>query len=169
MAGVSTTSRASLRPRSRAATHKYAIVVTSPLDDGAAAYLSRVAGKEHSSSMTLSSNFKLAYTGDNDPCLSYLDVGPPSETAIVLLHSLGADHRVWRHQVNALSTQHRVITLDTRGHGSSTASEPTTVANWAAERPAFGLWSLPTASSRCRRRSPRQKSPGSLGKLRTEA
>lgn len=46
--------------------------------------------------------------------------GPP----IVFLHSLGSDHGMWKPQVAALEATHRVIAIDTRGHGRSHA--PTT-------------------------------------------
>jgi 3-oxoadipate enol-lactonase len=37
----------------------------------------------------------------------------------VLLHGLGDSHDLWRHQMDALATGHRVIAFDLRGHGRS--------------------------------------------------
>jgi 3-oxoadipate enol-lactonase len=45
--------------------------------------------------------------------------------AVVLIHGLSADHRVWDDQLAALSRQYRVVRLDLRGFGKSAAiSEP---------------------------------------------
>ncbi|WP_102346423.1 alpha/beta fold hydrolase [Bacillus sp. Marseille-P3661] len=43
--------------------------------------------------------------------------------AIILLHSLGVDHRLWKYQIEALrDVAPRVVTIDARGHGISTAN-----------------------------------------------
>jgi pimeloyl-ACP methyl ester carboxylesterase len=39
--------------------------------------------------------------------------GPP----VVLVHGLGLSGDMWRYQMPALAERHRVITVDTRGHG----------------------------------------------------
>jgi 3-oxoadipate enol-lactonase len=39
--------------------------------------------------------------------------------AVVLVHGLADDHRLWRYQVPSLAERYRVITLDVRGHGRS--------------------------------------------------
>jgi 3-oxoadipate enol-lactonase len=48
----------------------------------------------------------------------------------VLLHSLGTDHRLWRHQIKALSSHHRVLAPDSSGHGASGWAAPLTVRDW---------------------------------------
>lgn len=40
-------------------------------------------------------------------------------TPVVFLHCVGGDATNWRPQVEALSDRHRVVTIDTRGHGKS--------------------------------------------------
>lgn len=70
-------------------------------------------------------------TGSGDqPEISYLDTGPRSRTAVVLLHSLGADHRMWRHQLESLGAAHRVIAPDCRGHGASAGGYEHSVDAW---------------------------------------
>ncbi|WP_200303772.1 alpha/beta fold hydrolase [Streptomyces adelaidensis] len=64
----------------------------------------------------------LTFQSDDGP-LAYRDVGtgPP----LVLLHGSFTDHRMWSDLVPALAADHRVITPDARGHGSSAnASKP---------------------------------------------
>ena len=55
----------------------------------------------------------------HSPCLelSYIEQG--AGEALVLIHGLGATADSWRHQVDALSANHRVIAMDLRGHGQS--------------------------------------------------
>ncbi|KOU59816.1 hypothetical protein ADK57_32335 [Streptomyces sp. MMG1533] len=68
------------------------------------------------------------------PCdLGYLDTGPRSGPTVVLLHSLGTDHRIWRRQIEALRTGHRVIAPDSRGHGRSGWAAPLSLGEWAAD------------------------------------
>ncbi len=45
--------------------------------------------------------------------------GPPDAPALLLLHSLGTDLRVWDEQAEALAARFRVIRPDLRGHGLS--------------------------------------------------
>ena len=47
--------------------------------------------------------------------------GPPQGEAVLLLHSLGTDLRVWDPQAAALARTHRVIRPDLRGHGLTEA------------------------------------------------
>ncbi|MBT8766565.1 alpha/beta fold hydrolase [Metapseudomonas boanensis] len=55
---------------------------------------------------------------DNDGCsLHYEDYG--HGTPLLLVHGLGSSTRDWEYQIPALSTRHRVIALDVRGHGRS--------------------------------------------------
>ena len=49
--------------------------------------------------------------------LAYDEAG--DGTPVVLLHAGIADRRMWRGQVDALSSRHRVIALDLRGYGES--------------------------------------------------
>ncbi|WP_433530069.1 alpha/beta fold hydrolase [Micromonospora sp. CA-263727] len=53
----------------------------------------------------------------NGARLAYDEVG--SGSPVVLLHAGIADRRMWREQVGALATRHRVIALDLRGYGDS--------------------------------------------------
>jgi 3-oxoadipate enol-lactonase len=39
--------------------------------------------------------------------------------AVVLVHAIGCDHRMWDELARALSPRHRVIRVDVRGHGGS--------------------------------------------------
>ena len=48
--------------------------------------------------------------------------GPQSAPALLLLHSLGTDGRVWEPQAAALADRFRVIRPDLRGHGLSVAT-----------------------------------------------
>jgi len=49
--------------------------------------------------------------------------GPAAAPAILFVHSLGADGRLWASQARALAGRFRVITYDARGHGRSDAPE----------------------------------------------
>lgn len=57
------------------------------------------------------------------------DHGP----VVLLIHGLGSSLRDWEHQVGALAAQHRVLTVDLRGHGRSTRKLPITIAGFAAD------------------------------------
>jgi 3-oxoadipate enol-lactonase len=72
-------------------------------------------------------------TTEGDPGLAYLDVGPRSRRAVVFLHSLGADHRMWSDQVAALAADRRVIVPDSRGHGASVGSGPASFHDWVGD------------------------------------
>lgn len=41
--------------------------------------------------------------------------------ALLFLHGIMMDHSVWHHQVEAYSSDYRVVTVDLRGHGKSTS------------------------------------------------
>jgi 3-oxoadipate enol-lactonase len=45
--------------------------------------------------------------------------GPQDAQPLMLLHSLGTDHRVWQPQTEALAGRFRVLRPDLRGHGAS--------------------------------------------------
>lgn len=64
------------------------------------------------------------------------DFGPRAAPAIVLVHGLGADGLIWRHQIDALADEHRVIVTDLRGHGRSDAPDNASYSNsstWATD------------------------------------
>lgn len=65
--------------------------------------------------------------------LSYADTGPRTDEAVVFLHSLGTDRRMWGAQADALSGRHRVIAPDSRGHGASAWAGPPEVDDWVAD------------------------------------
>jgi 3-oxoadipate enol-lactonase len=47
--------------------------------------------------------------------------GPDHAPPLLLLHSLGSDSSMWDPQARALAGDHRVVRLDTRGHGAAPA------------------------------------------------
>lgn len=49
--------------------------------------------------------------------LAHDDVGGRDAPAVILVHSLGCDRRMWQAQVAALSPSFRVVAVDIRGHG----------------------------------------------------
>lgn len=51
----------------------------------------------------------------------FAEAGPAGAPAVVFVHSLGTDHRVWDRVVPALATDHRTLSYDLRGHGLSDA------------------------------------------------
>jgi 3-oxoadipate enol-lactonase len=53
--------------------------------------------------------------------VSYSIAGPEDAPVIVLSNSLGATRDMWGPQVPALAERYRVLTYDTRGHGTSPA------------------------------------------------
>jgi 3-oxoadipate enol-lactonase len=55
--------------------------------------------------------------------LKVLDRG--SGSPVLLVHGFPLDHTMWRHQIESLSTTHRVIAPDLRGFGGSTATPGT--------------------------------------------
>ncbi|GAA4495171.1 3-oxoadipate enol-lactonase [Actinoallomurus oryzae] len=65
--------------------------------------------------------------------LNHVSAGPDGDTAVVFLHSLGTDHRMWRDQAEALGTRHRVVLPDSRGHGGSAWTGPPAVGDWVAD------------------------------------
>lgn len=68
-----------------------------------------------------------------EPALTYADTGPDRPDAVVLLHSLGTDHRMWRDQAAALRARHRVVAPDCRGHGGSGWAEPVDTGAWVSD------------------------------------
>lgn len=65
--------------------------------------------------------------------LVYLDSGDRSKPCLVVLHSLGADHRMWAEHLPVLARQFRVIAPDTRGHGNSDLGATQSVQDWVAD------------------------------------
>jgi 3-oxoadipate enol-lactonase len=54
--------------------------------------------------------------------------------AVILLHSLGVDHRLWKYQTEALlEIAPKVILLDARGHGQSTVQNGISEAGWVED------------------------------------
>ncbi|MGH2923198.1 MAG: alpha/beta fold hydrolase, partial [Solirubrobacterales bacterium] len=51
--------------------------------------------------------------------LAYREAGPPEGEPVVLLHGYPSNHRIWRHQIAALRSDHRVIAPDLLGWGDS--------------------------------------------------
>lgn len=49
--------------------------------------------------------------------------GEPGRPWLVVLNSLGADGRMWEDQMPLLTQTHRVLRIDTRGHGASSTPE----------------------------------------------
>jgi len=54
--------------------------------------------------------------------IHFTDSGGRGE-AVLLLHAIGCDHRMWDGLGEALSTRFRVIRMDVRGHGRSAVTE----------------------------------------------
>jgi 3-oxoadipate enol-lactonase len=59
---------------------------------------------------------------------------PQDAPPLMLLHSLGTDHRVWQHQADALAGRFRVLRPDLRGHGGTDApAGPYTIEGMAGD------------------------------------
>jgi 3-oxoadipate enol-lactonase/4-carboxymuconolactone decarboxylase len=63
----------------------------------------------------------LPFITANDIRQFYRLEGQPGKPALVLSHSLGADHGMWAPQVTHLLSHFQVLRYDTRGHGASDA------------------------------------------------
>lgn len=50
---------------------------------------------------------------------AWAEDGPADAPPLVLLHSLGSDRSMWQPQVDALRSTHRVVRVETRGHGAA--------------------------------------------------
>jgi len=62
----------------------------------------------------------LARTRDIETAWFEVGRGP----ALILLHGLADDHRLWRKVIPELAMRNRVVLYDLRGHGQSTLGEP---------------------------------------------
>jgi 3-oxoadipate enol-lactonase len=51
--------------------------------------------------------------------LHYWLAGPDGAPLVAFLHGAGIDHRTWAHQVGSFAADHRVLSVDLRGHGRS--------------------------------------------------
>lgn len=75
---------------------------------------------------------------ENDRLFFEIEEGNPAVgrdcEAIVFLHSLGTDHRLWKYQFSALKDQAPLlIAPDCRGHGQSTWSGNITLQKWVED------------------------------------
>jgi 3-oxoadipate enol-lactonase len=80
----------------------------------------------------VSAGFLLRRTEGAVP-LGYADSGGDSCRAVVLLHSLGTDHRLWAGSAALLAREHRVVLPDSRGHGRSSWPGQVTVDDWVSD------------------------------------
>lgn len=62
-------------------------------------------------------------TLDDAAILHYEEWGDTEAPAVVLLHGFTSDLRMWKAHAEALSEEYRVIAVDLRGHGASSAPE----------------------------------------------
>lgn len=69
-------------------------------------------------------------TADDGAVLTYEESGQPEGPVLVLLHSLGADRRMWDRCLPALAGEHRVLLPDSRGHGESGPARTASVDQW---------------------------------------
>lgn len=58
----------------------------------------------------------------NDIDVAYSLEGPEGAPVLTFSHSLCADHRMWDAQIPAFTKRFRVLRLDTRGHGATSAA-----------------------------------------------
>jgi len=49
----------------------------------------------------------------------YAEAGPSGAPAVVFIHSLGTDRRVWDRVIPTVAAEHRTLSYDLRGHGLS--------------------------------------------------
>lgn len=59
--------------------------------------------------------------GDEE--IFYTDTGG-DKPALLFVHGIAMDHSVWKHQIEAFRTDYRVVSVDLRGYGQSTAASP---------------------------------------------
>jgi 3-oxoadipate enol-lactonase len=71
--------------------------------------------------------------GDGGARIAYQDSGGRDQRAMVLLHSLGADRRMWDACLPLLPGDVRLVAPDTRGHGGSAATGQASVSVWVED------------------------------------
>ena len=59
------------------------------------------------------------FAGMDDFLIHYKSWGKAEAPAVILIHGFTLDQSFWRHQVPALAKTHRVIAMDSPGHGDS--------------------------------------------------
>ena len=72
---------------------------------------------------------RIAYRAAMHPVSGDTSPNPP----LVLLHSLAVDQSTWAPVAEILDRDHRVITIDTRGHGDSASAGSAGPAEWSAD------------------------------------
>jgi 3-oxoadipate enol-lactonase len=69
----------------------------------------------------------------NDGVYYLLEPGDPDKV-LLLLHSLGTSHSLWKYQIEYFSQKgYTVIVPDARGHGNSSARDKVSVDQWVAD------------------------------------
>jgi len=80
----------------------------------------------------------LPFAALNDALIHYADEGPREGPALLLQNSLGTDFRIWGAVTAALTSRFRVVRMDKRGHGLSSADYPApTMADYARDAAAL--------------------------------
>jgi len=75
----------------------------------------------------------MPFIGDNDRRLFY-DISGKGTMALLFLHGLGGDSRIWKYQADYFRKKHQVITVDLFGHGrSAKAIDPVYAPRFDAE------------------------------------
>ena len=67
------------------------------------------------------------------PRISFRAAGRDEELPLVLLHSMAVDQSTWGPAIQFLENRHRVVTLDTRGHGASGSADQAHPQDWAGD------------------------------------
>lgn len=65
--------------------------------------------------------------------LAHQLVGPESAPALVLIHGITENHESWRPLIDVWQSNHRVLAVDLRGHGSSPVGDTYDTASYAAD------------------------------------
>ena len=66
----------------------------------------------------------LPFAALNDALIHYADEGPRDGSTVLMFDALGTDFRIWDAVAAALARRFRVVRMDKRGHGLSTAENP---------------------------------------------
>jgi len=82
----------------------------------------------------------LPFAALNDALVHYADEGPRDASAVLMFNALGTDFRIWDAVATALTRRFRVVRMDTRGHGLSSADDPEPqMADFARDGAALGM------------------------------